>query len=125
MDPWMMLSVAIAFGVSAAMLNIWVNHRRKQQVLEQWHRERMTAMERGLPLPELAAYVLGEADTPMRSLRTGISLVLIGIAAYVATARGIDEDLAFFALIPGAVGIANLIYAALLWRRRPGALPNP
>jgi hypothetical protein len=119
-DPFTMLSIAIVFGVSAGMLNIWVSHRRKQQVLEQWHKERMAAMDKGLPLPELPINVLTD-DTPsaMRSLRTGISFVLIGAAVYVATARALDEDLAFFGLIPSAVGVANMIHAALLWRRKP------
>lgn len=114
-----MLAVAIVFGVSAGMLNVWVVHRRKQQVLEQWHKERMSAMEKGLPLPEIPANLVGD-DTPSaaRLLRSGISWVLIGIVVYFATARGIDEDLALFGLIPCAVGVANLIYAALVWRRQ-------
>jgi hypothetical protein len=114
-----MLAVAIVFGVSAGMLNVWVIHRRKQQVLEQWHKERMAAMEKGLPLPEIRADLVGD-ETPSvaRSLRSGISLVLIGIVVYAATARGIDEDLALFGLIPCAVGVANLIYAAIISRRK-------
>jgi hypothetical protein len=121
-DPFSMLAVAIVFGVSAGMLNIWVVHRRKQQVLEQWHKERMSAMEKGLPMPEIPANLFGDdTPSPARSLRSGLSLVLIGIIVYVASARAIDEDLALFGLIPCAVGVANLIYAAILWRRQQAA----
>jgi hypothetical protein len=120
-----MLAVAIVFGVSAGMLNVWVVHRRKQQVLEQWHKERMSAMEKGLPLPEIPSNLFGEdAASPARSLRNGLSLILIGIIVYVASARAIDEDLALFGLIPCAVGVANLFYAALLWRRKQAAEAN-
>jgi hypothetical protein len=117
--------VAIVFGAAVSMFNVWVNHRRKQQMLEQWHRERMAAIEKGIPLPELPAslYAL-DSLSPARALRNGISLVLIGALLYVAMARGIDEDLALFGLIPGAVGFANLLYAALLWRRQQ-MVPNP
>jgi hypothetical protein len=124
-DPFTMLAVAIAFGVSLAMLNVWVVHRRKQQMLEQWHKERMTAMEKGLPLPDVPAQLFSDADTSsVRLLRSGISMILIGIIVYIATARAIDEDLALFGLIPCAVGVANLIYAALLARRTQPSVPR-
>jgi hypothetical protein len=119
-----MTAIAIAFGVSLAMLNVWVVHRRKQQMLEQWHKERMTAMEKGLPLPEVPAHLLSDADTSIaRLLRNGISLILIGLVVYFATYRALDEDLALFGLIPCAVGVANLIYAALLSRRKQPTVP--
>jgi hypothetical protein len=124
-DPFTMLAVAIAFGVSLAMLNVWVVHRRKQQMLEQWHKERMMAMEKGLPLPDVPAQLFSDADTSsVRLLRSGISMILIGIIVYIATARAIDEDLALFGLIPCAVGVANLIYAALLARRTQPSVPR-
>jgi hypothetical protein len=120
----MLTAIAIAFGVSLAMLNVWVVHRRKQQMLEQWHKERMTAMDKGLPLPDAPAHIFSDAEmSSVRLLRNGISLILIGIIVYVATARAIDEDLALFGLIPCAVGVANLIYAALLARRKRPAIP--
>jgi len=124
-NPFTMLAIAIAFGVSLAMLNVWVVHRRKQQMLEQWHKERMTAMDKGLPLPDVPAQLFSDAETSSaRLVRSGISLILIGIVVYFATAKGIDEDLALFGLIPCAVGVANLVYAALLSRRKQPADPH-
>jgi len=111
--------VAIIAGASISMFNVWLNHRRKQQVLEQWHKERMTAMDKGLPLPEIPAYLVADADS-LAALRSGISLVLVGVVLYFAIAQGIDEGMAWFGLVPSAVGIANLLYAALLWRRKQG-----
>jgi hypothetical protein len=115
--------VAIVFGASAGMLNVWLNHRRKQQVLEQWHKERMTAMEKGLPGPEIPAALFADIDR-LAAIRTGISLVLVGGVVYIGIAQGVDESLAWFGLIPAAVGIANLLYAALLWRRKQVVSPN-
>jgi Domain of unknown function (DUF6249) len=115
--------VAIVFGASVGLLNVWLNHRRKQQMLEQWHRERMTAMEKGLPVPDVPANLFADVDT-LSALRSGISLVLVGVVVYVAIAKGIDETLAWFGLIPSAAGIANLLYAALLWRRKQVVSPN-
>jgi hypothetical protein len=115
--------VAIVFGVSAGMHYTWLNHRRNQQMLEQWHKERMTAMDKGLPLPEIPASLFADIDT-LGALRNGISLVLVGVIVYFAIAKGVDEDLALFGLIPSAVGIANLLYAALLWRRKQAQPPN-
>jgi hypothetical protein len=115
--------VAIVCGASLSMLNVWLSHRRKQQMLDQWHIERMTAMEKALPVPELPASLLADVDI-LGAIRSGISLVLVGVVLYVAIGQGLDETLAWFGLIPCAVGVANLLYAALLWRRKqdvPGA----
>lgn len=118
-DPFTLFAIAIVFGVSPGMLNIWVVHRRKQQMLELWHKERMMALEKGLPLPEAPAHLFGDEDTSIaRLLRNGISLLLIGIVVYIATARALDEDLALFGFVPCAVGVANLIYAAILRRKQ-------
>ena len=125
MVPFSLLAVAIVFGVSISMLNVWVVHRRKQQMLEHWHKERMTAMEKGLPLPEVPPQLFSDAETSSaRLLRNGIALILIGIIVYIATARAIDEDLALFGFIPSAVGVANLVYAALLARRKHVPAPE-
>ena len=45
--------VAIVMGIGIGMLAIWSEHKRKAQLLEQYHKERIIALERGLPLPEL------------------------------------------------------------------------
>jgi hypothetical protein len=115
--------VAIVFGAAAGMLNVWLNHRRKQHMLEQWHKERMTAMEKGIPVPEIPAALFAEIDR-LAAIRSGISLLLVGVVVYIAMVQGIDEDLAWFGLIPAAVGIGNLLYAALLSRRKEVVAPN-
>ena len=43
--------VAIVMGIGIGMLAIWSEHKRKSQMLEQNHRERMQAIEKGIELP--------------------------------------------------------------------------
>ncbi len=111
--------VAIIFGVSAGMLGSWFSHRRKQQGLEQVHKERMVALEKGLPMPEVPAGLLGYNDGPTAAsaLRNGIMLTLIGMLLYFALAGLADQNVALFGLIPAAIGVANLLYAWMLARR--------
>jgi len=116
---WLAVMSPIVLGVFAGMLPTYLSHRRKEMLLKHLHSERMAAIEKGLPLPELAGITLDSIDTPNAagSLRGGIALILVGLVLYVATARFIDEDMALFGLVPAAVGVANLVYAAILWRR--------
>ncbi|HPF27165.1 MAG TPA: DUF6249 domain-containing protein [Steroidobacteraceae bacterium] len=118
--------VAIVFGVSAGMLGSWFSHRRKQQGLEQVHKERMVALEKGLPMPDVPAGLLGSNDGPTAAsaLRNGIMLTLIGVLLYFALARVADENVAIFGLIPAAVGVANLLYAWMLARRERRDAPG-
>jgi hypothetical protein len=111
--------VAIVFGVSAGMLSTWASHKRKQQLMEQAHKERLVALERGLPLPDIPKELADEDEKPnaARSLRNGIALFLIGVVLYFALDRVASEDVAIFGLIPAAIGIANLVYAYLLRNR--------
>ena len=124
---WLTVIVGIVFGAAVSLFGIWTNHRRKELLLKQAHDERMSALEKGVPLPEIPASMLGEGDSPSaaRWMRHGIALTLIGIVLYLALERLVGEELSLFGLIPAAVGVANLLYAAVLWRRQQAAPPNP
>ncbi len=114
--------VAIVMGIGIGMLAIWSEHKRKAQLLEQNHRERMHAIEKGIELPPLPANLVSTSNGPAtasaaKSLRSGIMLTLIGVILYVALVRAGGRDGALFGLIPAAVGIANFVYAAILWQK--------
>jgi hypothetical protein len=116
--------VAIIMGCSIAIVSIWGEHKRKAQLLEQTHRERMSAIEKGLELPPLPDHLVREGNsngpstaTPEKSLRAGIMLVLIGVLLYFAIQQIEAEEVALFGLIPAAVGVANLVYAAIQWNK--------
>jgi hypothetical protein len=114
--------IAIIMGVSAGIVAIWSEHRRKAQLLEQNHRERMQAIEKGLELPPLPANLVSSGNGPStasaaKSLRSGIMMVLIGGILYVAIDRVGADEAALFGLIPAAIGFANLVYAAIQWKK--------
>jgi hypothetical protein len=124
---WLTVMVAIVFGVGAGMFTVWTSHRRKELLLRHAHDERMSALEKGLPLPEIPATLLGDADAPgaARSMRSGVALILVGVVLYFATRQFIDENMALYGFVPTAVGVANLLYAAAIWRRKQPPPPSP
>jgi hypothetical protein len=118
--------VAIVFGIGIGALSIWTEHKRKGQLLEQLHKERLVALEKGLPPPDISPGLVGFLNrgptaAPKylwpRAMRNGVMLVLIGVVLYFAIDNVADSEGALFALIPAAVGVANLLYAAVLWKQ--------
>jgi hypothetical protein len=114
--------VAIVMGIGIGMLAIWSEHKRKSQLLEQNHRERMHAIEKGIELPPLPANLVGTSNGPStasaaKSLRSGIMLLLIGILLFFGIGVAGGKEGAIFGLIPAAVGVANLVYAAIQWEK--------
>jgi hypothetical protein len=121
--------VAIVMGIGIGMLSIWSEHKRKAQLLEQNHRERMHAIEKGIELPPLPPNLVGISNGPStasaaKSLRSGIMLVLIGILLYFAIEVSGGHEGALFGLIPAAVGVANLVYAWIQWDKEKSGSRN-
>ena len=120
MSVYVIPVVAIVMGIGIAMLAMWTDHKRKSQLLEQQHRERMAAIEKGIELPpmktdELTTPMASKAPNPARVLRSGVLLLAIGIVLYFAINESGGREGALFGLIPAAVGLANLVYAAVLF----------
>jgi len=114
--------VAIVMGIGIGMLAIWSEHKRKAQLLEQNHRERMHAIEKGVEMPPLPPGLIGVGNGPAtasapKALRSGIMMTLIGIVLFVAIGVAGGKEGALFGLIPAAIGVANLVYAAVLWKK--------
>jgi hypothetical protein len=111
----------IVFGVGASVFVVYLSHRRKELLLKNAHTERMTALEKGLPVPDMPASLLEDIDAPnaAQSMRNGLALTLIGIVLYFGIRQFIDKNMALFGLIPTAIGVANLVYAAMIRRRAP------
>jgi cadmium resistance protein CadD (predicted permease) len=123
--------VAIVLGIGMGMLSTWTEHKRRSQLLEQSHRERMVALEKGQPLPDLpAGLISGKSDdanprnAPLRAMRSGLTLLGIGIVLFFALGRVTHDDVALFGLIPAVIGLANLVYAGLLVRKEREAGPG-
>ena len=113
--------VAIVFGIGIGMLSIWTEHKRKSQLLEQFHKERIAALEKGVPLPELDRRLVDlderEPPTAAKAFRNGLMMLLVGIVLYFGLDQLVGDRLSLFGLIPAAVGIANLVYGVLLLKK--------
>ncbi len=121
--------VAIVFGVAIGALAIWSEHKRKLELIDRIHRERMLALEKGVEPPALPAGMVGDlAARPAkpklvprylwpRAMRNGLMMLFSGIVLYFAVERAGGEEGAIFMLVPAALGLANLVYAAVLWRQ--------
>lgn len=117
--PFLIPIVAIVLGIGLAMLGLWTDHQKKSRLLEIAHEERLRALEHGRDLPELpVAAITGIhparwKDDPHFLLRRGLTWLLVGLAVGVAVWLNKGPEKATFALIPCAVGLANLIAFAL------------
>lgn len=113
----------IVFGVGVAIVAIVVGHREKLKRAELRHRERITALEKGIELPPDP-----EPDANGKrggSLKRGLSGLFLGVVLYYALREVTDGQVAIFGLIPAAIGLANLIsYLVESRRRDAGGAPK-
>ena len=105
--------VAIVMGVGFAMLSNWLDYRKKREIFELHHKERMAAIEKGMDVPALPQELFernrNDSSSPGRYLRIGFIWLLVGLAVMIAL-RAEGKPGAYFGLIPAAVGLANLFY---------------
>jgi uncharacterized protein DUF6249 len=104
--------VAIVFGIGVAMLGMWLDFRKKREMFQLHHAERMAAIEKGVDIPPLPPEFFQGHDKKDRSpyayFRRGVMWLLIGIAATAALWGTHDNDY-WWGLVPAAVGVAYLI----------------
>ncbi len=121
--------VAIVMGLGLGMLKLWLDFRRKRDILQAHHAERMAAIDKGIELPPLPPqfYALeGESaaeDAGSRSqrsragssyLRSGLTWLLVGlaisIALYADQNHSHARNAALWGLVPAAYGLARLLF---------------
>ncbi len=105
--------VAIVMSLAIPIVYAIVDYRRRRDIVEAHHRERMAAIERGMelaPLPESFFMGLEKKRRPGTSLLAGLVWLFIGIGLYMGLAAVTGRDVANFALIPSGIGLAFLIY---------------
>lgn len=122
---------AITLGVATGIVVIVSRHRRQMRELDNRHRERMAAIEKGLDLPpdpvvEQAA-VVERLRVPRRAgssyLLRGLIWLGVGIAL-VGSDSILGAGNRAFAWVAVAVGTAYLIYYAFEGRREGGPPPG-
>jgi len=104
--------VAIIMSLSIPIVFALVDYRRRRDIVEANHKERMAAIERGMELPPLPESLFSAPKTDRRPghLLAGMIWLFVGVTLFVALGRVASEDIAYFALIPASVGVALLIF---------------
>ncbi len=113
--------IAIVLGIGIGMLAIYLDFRKKRELFQLYHAERMAAIEKGIELPPLPPDLLRDTRTPeargARHRRFGFVLLFVGVAVGLALWGTKDPD-AWWALVPAGWGLALLLSSFLESRER-------
>jgi hypothetical protein len=115
--------ISIVMGIGFGMLALTLSYRRKREIFQLYHAQRMAAIEKGVELPPLPPEIFEgfkpsfTAQSHLRHLWRGLMLVFLGIILFVAIyfSDGIED--AWWGLIPAAFGLADLLYYFLAARK--------
>ena len=115
--------VAIIMSLSIPIVFSIVDYRRRRDIVEANHRERMAAIERGMELPVLPESFYQGIKPARRSsyLLPGLVWLFVGIGLFIALGAVAGEEVRYFGLIPTGVGLAFLIYYFVEGRKQPPA----
>jgi hypothetical protein len=116
--PFFVPIIAIVMGIAVGMLGLWLDFQKKTRMFELHHKERLLAIERGMEVPPLPAEFFSngrksQTDARSSSLRWGLVWLLLGLAFAVALLLNDGPEAASWALLPIAVGIAQILYYKL------------
>jgi hypothetical protein len=117
--------ISIIMGIGMGMFAVYLGYRKRKELLDHFHQERMAAIERGIECPPWPDRLLGDENapaSPRRHLLKGLVWLFIGLAATVAVYVAIDHEQALFGLIPAGIGLAHLIYYFVEGRKEAEAL---
>lgn len=116
--------VAIVMGIGVAITSVVTNYRQRRTLIELHHKERLTAIEKGVEVPAPPEGLLDvRKPSPHAALLRGLVWLFVGIGLLFALPH-IDTDLRYVGLIPGGVGLAYLIFYFAVGRREAGMDPN-
>ena len=116
--------IAIFMSLLIPIVYQITDYRRRRDIVEAHHKERMAAIERGMeipPLPDSFFSALDGSKRP-RHLLTGMVWFLIGVALFLALGAVAGDQVRYFGLIPAGVGLAFLIYYVVEGRHEEQAL---
>jgi Domain of unknown function (DUF6249) len=119
--------VAIIMSLSIPIVYAIIDYRRRRDIIDAHHKERMAAIDRGMelaPLPE-SFYLSLKPARRSSYLLPGLVWLFIGIGLFIALGAVAGEDARYFGLIPAGVGAALLIYYFVEGRKLPLASRSP
>ena len=117
--------IGIIMGIGIGMLAIFFDYRKKRDMFEMHHKERMAAIEKGMEVPPLPPEFFrdGRAGRPRVHgdfLRRGLVLLFVGAAICVALYNN-QRDAYLWGLVPAGIGLAQLLYYFLAKPSTPEA----
>jgi hypothetical protein len=117
-------------GIGVAMLSLYLNYRKKRDIYELHHKERMAAIEKGMEVPPLPTEFFNDSRdfgkrTPEGRLRSGLVMLLVGAAIAFALYHSDNGSHGawVWGLVPAAIGVANLISYAVSRKTPAGGSP--
>lgn len=112
---FMSLLIPIVFAIT--------DYKRRRDIVEANHKERLAAIERGMEIPPLPESFYQSMRPARRSsyLLPGLIWLFVGIGVFVALGAVAGDDVRYFGLIPAGVGLAFLIYYVVEGRKLPPA----
>jgi hypothetical protein len=122
--------IAIVMGIGVAMLGMWLDYRKKREIFELHHKERLAAIEKGMDVPPLPPELFQSNKRPYGRLpadylRRGLVWSIVGVGVFAAMRIEHDNG-ASYALIAVAVGVANLLMYLYQSRQPRDAIsPDP
>ena len=104
--------VAIVMSLSIPIMYSILDYKRRRDIVEAHHRERLAAIERGVDIPPLpeSFYLPFKGNRRPRYLLSGLIWLFIGIGIFVALGAIAGHDVQYLGTIPAGVGLAYLIY---------------
>jgi len=113
--------VAIIMSLSIPIVFAIVDYRRRRDIVEVNHKERLAAIERGMELPALPESFYQSIKPARRSsyLLPGLVWLFVGIGIFIALGAIAGDDVRMLGLIPAGVGLALLIYHFVEGRKLP------
>lgn len=116
---FMSLLIPIVFAIT--------DYKRRRDIVDANHRERLAAIERGMELPALPESFYQSIKPARRSsyLLPGLIWLFVGIGIFVALGAIAGEDVRYLGLIPAGVGLAFLIYYFVEGRKQPHGAQAP
>ncbi len=113
--------IAIIMSLSIPIVFAIVDYRRRRDIVEANHKERLAAIERGMELPALPESFYQSIKPARRSsyLLPGLVWLFVGIGIFIALDAIAGEDVRMLGLIPAGVGLALLIYHFVEGRKLP------
>ncbi|MGB5103419.1 MAG: DUF6249 domain-containing protein [Steroidobacteraceae bacterium] len=115
---FMSLLIPIVFAI--------VDYKRRKDIVEANHKERLAAIERGMEIPSLPESFYQSLKPARRSsyLLPGLIWLFVGIGLFIALGAVAGEEVKYFGVIPGGVGLAFLVYYFVEGRKLPPTTPD-